>query len=93
MRIDPTIKEDLKRYLLEKLDEKKRIVTILSPYRLQPDDIDQIKAKFEDLHHAHIENVVDKSLLAGFVILFGTKMIDVSLKRKIGDIVETANRL
>lgn len=93
MRIDPTIKEDLKRYLLEKLDEKKRIVTILSPYPLEADDIEEIKSKFEYLHHAHIENVIDKSLLAGFVIMFGTKMIDVSLKRKIGDIVETAKRI
>lgn len=86
MHIDPNLKEDLKSYLLEKIHQSKLIVTIVSAYPLEQHEMNQVAQKFEGMHNATIKNEIDKSILAGYIIKFGTKMIDLSLKRRLEDV-------
>ena len=86
MHIDPGLKEELKQYLLQKMHDTKKKVTVVSAYRLEKHEMDTIIHQFDYLEHAKIDNEVDSSILAGFVIKFGTKRIDVSLKRRIDDV-------
>ena len=86
MHIDPALKEELKQYLLRKMHDTKMRVTVVSAYPLQKHEIDDLIRKFDYLEHAHLDNEVDSSILAGFVIKFGTKMIDVSLRRKLEEV-------
>ena len=86
MHIDPGLKEELKQYLLQKMHDTKKRVTVISAYPLEKHEMDEIVRKFDYLEHAKIDNEVDKKILAGFVIKFGTKMIDVSLRRRLEDV-------
>ncbi len=86
MHIDPGLKEELKQYLLQKMHDSKKKVTIISAYPLQKNEMDELVRMFDYLQHAHIDNHVDASILAGFIIKFGTKRIDLSLRRRLSDV-------
>lgn len=87
MKIDPQLKSELKKYLLEKMQQE-RVVHIVSPYPLSENEMSKLKNNFAMLKDARIENEVDKSLVAGVVIKFGSQMIDLSIK---GELQELSN--
>jgi F-type H+-transporting ATPase subunit delta len=87
MKIDPQLKSELKKYLLEKMQQE-RVVHIVSPYLLSENEMSKLKNNFAMLKDARIENEVDKSLVAGVVIKFGSQMIDLSIK---GELQELSN--
>ena len=86
MHIDQAIKEELKKYLAEKIDQNKRRVTIISAAPITDQDMTEIKNKFQYLSTSRIDTIVNRDILAGFIIKFGTKMIDLSLKKKLEDV-------
>ena len=86
MHIDPALKEELKQYLMERLNDTHKKVTIISAYPLEQKEMDSLTHHFSELKHARLENHVDTSIMAGYVIKFGTKMIDISLRRKLEDV-------
>ncbi len=83
MKIDPQLRQELKDYLQKKLEHEKSRVQIVSAYTLTEHEMNMIHSHFPFLKGADTENVVDKSIVAGVVIKFGTKMIDLSLKTKL----------
>lgn len=83
MKIDPKIKQELEHYLQDQLHNQKQFVTIVSAIPLQQaEQIELIKAfpQFKDMKLIY---TTDPTLLAGVVIKFGTKMIDLSLKSEL----------
>lgn len=86
MHIDPVLKDELKQYLLDRMHESHRKVTIISAYPLSQQEMDSIIHKFPELGNARVENEVDLNTYAGFIIKFGTKRIDLSLKRRIEEV-------
>lgn len=79
MKVNPELKEELKKYIQQKMSEKRQSVIIVSPYSLSVKEIELIKSKFSFLQNAKIQQEVNQSLLAGIIIKFGSKMIDLSL--------------
>ncbi|MBP9691529.1 F0F1 ATP synthase subunit delta [Candidatus Woesebacteria bacterium] len=90
MNIDPVLKEDLKSYLLSKMKTKQRPkVIVRAPYELSSDDINTLKKRIELLSEADIVTEVDSTILAGFVIQFGSSIIDLSLNAELQTLAHT----
>jgi len=84
MHIDPKIKSELKTYLINKMHSKQvPEVTVRAPYRLSESEITSLKDRFPLLKEAKIEVVADDNILAGFIIQFGSNIIDVSVNSKL----------
>ena len=84
MQIDPVIKEELKRYLLDKIQHKQLPkVTIRAAYILSSEEIEMLKERFEILQHAKIITEVSDDILAGFMIQFDSQIIDLTLDKQL----------
>jgi len=86
MKIDKAIKEDLKKVFQRELAERKKRVVLFSPYKLSRVEMNNLKTVFPQIKNCLLTNQVDKSLLAGFIIKQGTKVIDLSVKSKLNKI-------
>lgn len=83
MKVDSQLKEDLKNYLEKKIKEKSKKVTLVTAYPLMQIDIEVLHRNIPGLKNVQIENFVDKKILAGFVLKFGSQIIDLSLKSQL----------
>lgn len=83
MKIDPVLKEELADYLKQKIADARKRVVIVSAYHLDEAELVAIEEKFSLLHKAQIIQEQDPSLLGGFIIKFGSKMIDLSIKSEL----------
>lgn len=83
MKIDQQLKKELKEYIQDKLHQSKKTVTIVSSYPMNQNEIEGLRKQIPFLDGVRIVNTVDESILAGVVIKFGTKMIDLSLKTEL----------
>ncbi|OGK62387.1 hypothetical protein A2334_02815 [Candidatus Roizmanbacteria bacterium RIFOXYB2_FULL_38_10] len=80
MNINPQLQSVLRKHFGKELDEIQDKVLIISAYKLAPDEINAIVAKFPQCQGKTVENEVDISIIGGFVIHFGSKLIDLSVK-------------
>lgn len=84
MIIDPKLKTDLKKYLLERINANKAPkVVIKAPYMLDKADMDILKKNIHMLKKATIHKEVDQSILAGCIIQFGSQIIDLTLNSEL----------
>lgn len=79
MRIDPVIRDDIKKYLKQRLRDEKEKIVITASHRLTAEERGMIMSRFPDFKHAQISYLVDDELLAGIVIRRGSRIIDLSL--------------
>ena len=80
MKINPELKEELKKHLDFELQKSKEKVIIFSPYVLGQDEINSLLNCFPYLKNKSIENIMDSTLIAGVVIQYSSKVIDLSIK-------------
>lgn len=80
MRLDPRVKERLKQTFVKEMSAGKTVVRITSAYKLSPDEQEKILSHFPDFAASTVENVVDPSLLGGFIVQQGSQAIDLSLR-------------
>lgn len=59
---------------------------IYSAYKLDQVEIESIIAKFPFIKIENIDNVVDKTVLAGVVIYHGSQVIDISLRGRVNSL-------
>ncbi len=83
MKINPRLKADLKKIALAKMREAEEVVTITSACELTQPMLKQITTMVPQIAEADIKVIVDESLLGGFVIRRGSKMIDMSLRSQL----------
>lgn len=93
MKIDPHIREELKKYLEHKIVEQKKRVIIISPYTLSPQEIETIIALFPYIKESELVNRVDREILAGVIIRFGTKVIDLSLASQLKNLQQSFHEI
>lgn len=86
MNIDPQLKSELKEYVLQKLHDQKKKVQLSSAYKLSSEDLQLLKSHLPFLKEAQIEESTNHELLAGIIITFGSKMIDLSLKGQLREV-------
>lgn len=58
-------------------------VIVYSTYKLSNDELESLIKKIPQLKRYQIKNIVDKSIIAGIVIKFSDKIIDLSLKNRL----------
>jgi len=80
MKINPQLKENLKRHLTIELQKTKEKIIIFSPYALGQNEISSLLNCFPNLSQSSVENTVDSSLIGGVIIQYGSKIIDLSIK-------------
>ena len=80
MRLDPQVKERLKKAFSEELVAQKELVTIYSAYQLPDEDIQKIVQRFPHFQSGKIENKIDSTIIGGFIIQAGSQLIDLSIR-------------
>lgn len=93
MKIDPGLKEDLKRYLKEKIKKESEKIKVVSAYKLSDQELTQVLKKFPELRGKDVITQVDSNLLAGVIIKYKSKVIDLSLKGRFEDLTSTVYEL
>ncbi|MFH0772852.1 MAG: F0F1 ATP synthase subunit delta [bacterium] len=80
MRLDPQVKERLKKTFSEELIAQKELVKVSSAYRLTSDELQKIVSQFPQYAKSKVENVVDSSLIGGIVVQSGSQIVDLSIR-------------
>lgn len=80
MRINPKLKEDLRKYLTEKMKGDREKVVVFSSIKLSDFEKKLIKSKFSTISFQKAEYRIDENLIAGIIITVGSRVIDLSLK-------------
>ncbi len=80
MRINPKLKEDLKKYLSAKIQSNRNKVVVYSSITLSNEEKQLLARKLSDISFGSAEYRIDDSLIAGVKIAAGSKIIDLSLK-------------
>lgn len=78
-KLNPKLKSDLKRFLMENIKKEYNRVLVVSADRLESAQMKVLEKKFPDLNWANATFQVDKSVIAGVIIKVGSKIIDLSL--------------
>ena len=93
MKIKPRLKEDLRKYLLLKLSEEAKNVTVISSHKLTNEELENIILVFPNIKNKRIKIEIDANLMAGFIIKEGSKIIDLSLKSSLNKIKKNIDEL
>ncbi|PIY69329.1 hypothetical protein COY90_01240 [Candidatus Roizmanbacteria bacterium CG_4_10_14_0_8_um_filter_39_9] len=80
MKINPQLKEELKKRMQVFVRTEKEKVTVYSVYPLAAGEVSSLLAANDELKGREYSNVIDTSLIGGVIIRFGSKIIDLSLK-------------
>lgn len=80
MKINPQLKEELKKRLQGFVQAEKERVTVYSVYPLAEGEMGSLLGASCELKGREYSNVIDTSLIGGVVIRFGSKIIDLSIK-------------
>ncbi len=91
MKINPKLKDDLKNFLLEKIQKEQNRITVISADELSSEEKKDLSGKkFSDLNWSQAVYKIDKSIIAGIIIKVGSKTIDLSL---LGSLSKLSNTL
>ncbi len=80
MRLNPKLKEDLKRYLAEKIGSDRKKVIVYSSVKLTREEKNLLAGKLPEISFDVAEYKIDDSLIAGVKVAAGSKIVDLSLK-------------
>ncbi len=80
MRLDPQVKERLKKTFAAELTAQKELVRVISAYSLSQDELQKILSQFPQYGASKVENKIDPSLIGGFIIQSGSQNIDLSIR-------------
>lgn len=90
MKIDPEIREELKLVFEKRINIISHKVVVISAYSLNEAERTALSVRMPKLsENAEIKYVIDKNILAGFVIKFGSKIIDLSLLGQLKNLKHT----
>lgn len=80
MRLDPRIKEHLKKTFTDELAAQKKTVVVVSTYPLSAEEQKKILSQFPQFATNKVENKIDPTLVGGIVIQCGSQIIDLSIR-------------
>ena len=89
MKINTKLKEDLKSFLMEKIQKEQNRVFVLSADHLEDEEKKALEKKFSDLNWTDAAYQIDKSVIAGIIIKVGSKIIDLSLTGSLSKLSNT----
>lgn len=83
MKINTVTKQEIKLFLKKKLEDEKNKVFVYSPYSLSKEEINQIFEIIPFLKVRPVENIIDRQILAGIKVQYGSKILDLSLNARL----------
>ena len=84
MKIDQSVKEDLKRYFKERMTNRQKLISVVSACPLDEKEKNQLLAKLpKDGQTTRIEYQTDPKIIAGIILRTGTKVLDLSLRSQL----------
>ena len=89
MKINPKLKNDLKSFLMEKIQKEQNRVTVYSADSLSIDEKKALENKFTDLNWKEAVYEIDKSVIAGIIIKVGSRTVDLSLSGSLSKLSNT----
>lgn len=91
MKIDAVLRKKIKTAVLTQLKkEEEEKAFLISPYEIKENELKPFYEVFPFLREKHLETRRDESLLAGFILKWGSKIIDASLAGRINNLVNKA---
>ncbi len=80
MKIKARLKENLKKYLIDKIRQEQENITITSATELSKEELTSLIKQFDFLKGKPITNIVDNNILAGVIISQGSRVLNLSLR-------------
>lgn len=80
--MNPHLKDEVKKFLLQKLREESEVVTVVSAHPLTAGQEKEIKSLIPD-SKKHMNTEVDTSLIAGIIVRKGSRILDLSVKGRL----------
>lgn len=88
MIITADLKKDIKKFLAKRIQEGVPLaVTVRTAYALADSEEKELRKAFPELKDARIEEKVDESIIAGFILEEGSTLFDASIKGRLKNIV------
>jgi len=79
MAIDTALKDDLRKYLEQKITESRRQAYIISAFKMDREELQNVVDAFPFLKKYQFVNVVNSDILGGFIIKYESRIIDFSV--------------
>lgn len=90
MKINPKLKDELKGFLMEKIQKEQNRVVVYSADGLDADEKKALSGKkFTDLNWKEAVYKIDRSIIAGIIIKIGSRTIDLSLSGSLSKLSNT----
>ena len=89
MKINPKLKNELKGFLIEKIQKEQNRVLVISAVELSADEKKALENKFTDLNWKEAVYEIDRSIIAGIIIKAGSRTIDLSLSGMLSKLSNT----
>lgn len=90
MKIDAAVKSDLRKKIMRELKSpQNRIVTVRSAYPMSNAELTKLQKTLPEMQSAHLINEVDPEIIAGMIIIDGSKIIDFSIKGRLNELVSS----
>lgn len=90
MKIDAAIRSNLRKKIMKELKSpQNRTVTVRSAYAMSSSELAQLQKSLPEMESAHLTNEVDPELIAGVIIVDGSKIIDYSVKGRLNELVSS----
>lgn len=93
MKINPSLKKELKKYLIQKIKDESEKVEIYTANRLEKRDIEEIELRFPNIKQKKLDIIIDEDLIGGFILKEGSKVTDFSLKARLNQIKKNINEI
>ena len=90
MKINPKLKNELKSFLMEKIQKEQSRITVISADELSREEKKDLSGKkFTDLNWKEAIYEIDRSVIAGIIIRVGSRTVDLSLSGSLSKLSNT----
>lgn len=87
MKIDPHLRQELKKFFKERITESKQRVTVFSAYKLSNQEKSELAQRLTTIKNStNIEYVTDRDIIAGIIVKVGSSVLDLSLKGQVNSL-------
>lgn len=93
MKIDPRLRESIKKFIKDSIRRKSEKVSVISAYKLTQDEWKLLLKRFPFLKDKDIVEKIEPEILAGIIIQYRSKVLDASLRGQVKNLERTLHEL
>lgn len=91
MNLKPELKDEVRKFLIRKMREEGEKVTVISAHALSATQEKAIKELIPECNN-ELRVEIDESLIAGFIVRKGSKILDLSLRGRLQALQNTLTK-